>query len=212
MIKKLFALLFVMTILLTGCAKPIDLDSLINLSNNINEFYYVESDLDSDNFEVKVWAKGNQFRKEVVTYRDKVPKDIIGFISNGNSDEITKYMIQNKNVSGAVSMPLIVGDYQGIREESFLKYIDMIDRNQAEIVGEERVEGRASVIIKTNIEQGVAPSRIWLDKRTGIPNKVELAKDGRVYKSIVYKNIRIGKGTVSDTDFDVPEDAKILEE
>ena len=192
----------------TGCAKPTDLDSLIDMSRDIKEFYYEERNTGEIIFDGKVWVKGKKYKHEVTTFSGKVKLDTLGTISDGSS-KVTKYRIQNKNESAA-EVTGMVGKFQGIREDSFLRYIDMIDPKKAEIVGTEEIEGRQSVIVKTNIANGVDPSRIWIDKETGVPTKIELADDEKVFISYTYKNVKIGPGSVSDKEFSIPESA-ILE-
>ena len=72
----------------------------------------------------------------------------LGTLSDGL--KVTKYRIQN-NKESASEMAGMVGNFQGIREDSFLRYIDRIVPTKAEIVGTEKVEGRQCVIVKTGL-------------------------------------------------------------
>ncbi|AFM00994.1 hypothetical protein Desde_2680 [Desulfitobacterium dehalogenans ATCC 51507] len=209
--RKLFWVILICILFFTaGCAKSTDLNDLINMSRDIQEFYYEERNSEGIVFDGKVWAKDNQFKREVTIYSDNVAVDTIGYIRDG-SGKMTKYKVLSKNTSAAVATGMI-GKFEGIRGNSFLRYIDMIDPKSAEIVGTEKVEGRQSVIIKTNIANRVDPSKIWIDKKTGVPTKIEFVENEKILTTLTYKNVKIGPGSVSDKKFSVPKSAIILEE
>ncbi len=191
----------------TGCTKSMDLDELISMSKDIQELYYEECNSGEIIFDGKVWAKDNQY--EVTVYGKNKKIDTLGLLTD-NSGKRTTYRIPNPNASSAVGTGM-TGRFEGIREDSFLRYIDRIDLEKAEIVGAEEVEGRQSVIVKTNTANGVDPSKIWIDKKTGVPTKIDFAENEKIVTVLTYKNIKIGSGSVSDKEFAVPESAMILE-
>ncbi|WP_242662064.1 hypothetical protein [Desulfitobacterium hafniense] len=177
------------------------------MSKDIQELYYEERNSGEIIFDGKVWAKDNQY--EVTVYGKNKKIDTLGLLTD-NSGKRTTYRIPNPNASSAVGTGM-TGRFEGIREDSFLRYIDRIDLEKAEIVGAEEVEGRQSVIVKTNTANGVDPSKLWIDKKTGVPTKIDFAENEKIVTSLTYKNIKIGPGSVSDQEFAVPESAMILE-
>ncbi|SHN85259.1 Outer membrane lipoprotein-sorting protein [Desulfitobacterium chlororespirans DSM 11544] len=208
-VRFFLAILIGIAFLTTGCTKSADLNELISMSKDIQELYYEERNSGEIIFDGKVWAKDNQFKYEVTVYSNNEKIDTLGLLTD-NSGKRTTYRIQNPNASIAPSTG-ISGTFQGIREDSFLRYIDRIGLEKAEIVGAEEVEGRQSVIVRTNTSNGVDPSKIWIDKKTGVPTKIEFAENEKIVTSLTYKNIKIGPGSVSDKEFEVPESALILE-
>ena len=208
-VRLLLAILIGIAFFTTGCTKPTDLNELIGMSKNIQELYYEERNSGEVIFDGKVWAKDNQFKYEVTIYSNNEKIDTLGLLTDNSGKNII-YRIQNPNASSAPSTG-ISGRFQGIREDSFLRYIDGIDPQKAEIVGTEEVEGRQSVIVKTNAADGAEPSKLWIDKKTGVPTKIEFAENEQMVSSLTYKNIKIGPGSVADKEFVVPESAIVLE-
>lgn len=125
--------------------------------------------------------------------------DTLGSLTD-SSGRTTKYRMQKPNALNAVAIGMM-GTFEGIREDSFLRYMDRIDPPKAEIVGTEKVEGRQSVIVKTNAADGADPSKLWIDKKTGVPTKNEFAENEKIVTSLTYRNIKIGPGSVSDKEF-----------
>ncbi|ACL21226.1 hypothetical protein Dhaf_3206 [Desulfitobacterium hafniense DCB-2] len=208
-VRLLLAILIGIAFFTTGCTKPTDLNELIGMSKNIQELYYEERNSGEVIFDGKVWAKDNQFKYEVTIYSNNEKIDTLGLLTDNSGKNII-YRIQNPNASSAPSTG-ISGRFQGIREDSFLRYIDGIDPQKAEIVGTEEVEGRQSVIVKTNAADGAEPSKLWIDKKTGVPTKIEFAENEKIVTSLTYRNIKIGPGSVSDKELVVPESAIVLE-
>lgn len=208
-VRLLLAILIGIAFFTTGCTKPTELNELIGMSKNIQELYYEERNSGEVIFDGKVWAKDNQFKYEVTIYSNNEKIDTLGLLTDNSGKNII-YRIQNPNASSAPSTG-ISGRFQGIREDSFLRYIDGIDPQKAEIVGTEEVEGRQSVIVKTNAADGAEPSKLWIDKKTGVPTKIEFAENEKIVTSLTYRNIKIGPGSVSDKELVVPESAIVLE-
>lgn len=208
--RLFWAILIGIAFFTTGCTKSTDLDDLIGMSKDIQELYYEERNSGEIIFDGKVWAKDNQFKYEVTIYNNNEKIDTLGSLTD-NSGKNIKYRIQNPNASSTPSTG-ISGTFREIREDSFLRYIDKIDPKKAEILGAEEVEGRQSVIVKTNTANGVDPSKLWIDKKTGVPTKIEFAENEKSLTSLTYRNIKIGPGSVSDQEFAIPESAIILEQ
>lgn len=69
-VRLLLAILIGIGFFTTGCTKPADLNELIGMSKDIQEFYYEERNSGGVIFDGKVWAKDNQFKHEVTVYSD----------------------------------------------------------------------------------------------------------------------------------------------
>jgi hypothetical protein len=182
------------------------------LPKTIQEIYYQADFLDTgmvveslginDEWQRKqeVWLKENKVRIENAVSEDNKLLYVSGLIysEKGIVDEYYKKYSDPQN--GVIGPPLRAGkeEYEGIRSKTILGIIDNLETEKLEIIDIERVNSEECVVLKYDSE---TIATIWVSLKLNVPLKIQYNDN----TTVIYKNVKIGPGTVSDQDLLQPK-------
>ncbi|HZD60708.1 MAG TPA: outer membrane lipoprotein-sorting protein [Anaerolineae bacterium] len=225
MIRKkmylLFALLLMITTLaISGC--KIGPDSAKDIATKIKE---ANSKIKSFTATVESTASfGNESQKMVMKQWVKSPNlmrmetEVPGmgqmlFVSDGKkawsyeerSNTVTVFDFKGEEVPETLE-----------NNEDFAKAItEFIAQNNIEVMGAQKIAGRDCYEIKLNPKEGSAAifgkMKMWVDKETFMPLKIDIYEDEKLIASTVYKDLKYNVDIPQDTfRFKIPAGAKVI--
>lgn len=123
----------------------------------------------------------------------------IGLIFDEGKEQVIKYQLLHPQQRSSVSSTFALGRFQGIREETFFKIIDELERDNAKITGQERVYNRPCVVVEYQ------DGKIWIDMQKFVPLRIE---DRDMITEFL--DVCVGPGAVADQDLEMPAGAVLL--
>lgn len=206
--KKIIPFLLICILLLTttACsgqtsATDVSIGDLIEKSHEVHEFYYeVAFGNEPINLLQKTWVKNDNARAETLLMEGNVLLSTRGAIYQEDSGIVEQYAIKHNqpNNNAVIGDSMGTGTFEGIREQTFLREIDDIDPSVAKIIKTERINDYDCAVI----DNGEAENhkKIWISTEWGVPLKVETGDT-----TLIYENIKVGPGTITDKDLIKPE-------
>ena len=215
--KKYLFLLLLISLGIMGCSttpnlNDISLEKIIEKNKGIQELYY-EADFTDKGMIIeslginnewqrkqKVWAKDDKVRIENAVSEDNKLLYVSGLIYSEEGIVDEYYKKYNNPQNGVIGPPLRVGkeEYEGIRSKTILGIIDNIETEKLQGIDIEKVNGEKCVVLKCDSEN---IDTLCISLKSNVPLKIQYNDN----TSVIYKNVKVGSGTVSDKDLLRPE-------
>ncbi len=149
------------------------------------------------------------------------PDEQAGIVTVCNGENVWVYDPANDAVitDSPESTDTSAVDYTGIPAIDYTSFISgMLNESHVSIGGLERIDDRDAYIIsmvqKDNSSKGgpVIDGKMWIDKETWMPVKIEMARDDGYQVIVEYQNFKVNTG-ISDEEFEfeIPEGANVFD-